>query len=147
MHWLTAVGSEPLWAWFSLRWSMDLGIGLPMHYDVKLIKTSHATQDGRRKNTKCRQQVGRLLTCGSGIHEEMFWGAIGNSKERCKRTRKRTVINPLTNVLSSHKSMTTGRAGGMRKAPKWGLVGDVKSYSNNSRCWSRSSLSWSWMYF
>ena len=58
---------------------MDLGIGLPTHYDVKLIETNHATQDGRKKNTQCRHQVGRLLECRSGIHEGMFWGAIGFS--------------------------------------------------------------------
>ncbi len=72
---------------------MDLGVGKPTHYDVKLIETNHATQDGRMKNAKCRHQVGRLLECRSGIHEEMFWGAIGNSKERCKRTRESTAIN------------------------------------------------------
>ena len=66
---------------------MDLGVGLPTHHDGKLIETNHATQDGRMKNAKCRRQVGRLLASRSGIHEEMFWGAIGNSKERCKRTR------------------------------------------------------------
>ena len=45
---------RPLWAWFSLSWTMDLGVGKPTHHDGKLIKTSHATQDGRRKNAKCR---------------------------------------------------------------------------------------------
>jgi len=72
---------------------MDLGVGLPTLYDVKLIETNHATQDGRMKNAKCRHQVGRLLVGRSGIHEEMFWGAIGNPKEDCKRTRECTASN------------------------------------------------------
>ena len=72
---------------------MDLGVGLPTLYDVKLIETNHATQDGRMKNAKCRHQVGRLLVGRSGINEEMFWGAIRNPKEDFKLTREKTAIN------------------------------------------------------
>ena len=97
MHW-SLLWQRPLWAWFSQSWSMDLGVGLPTHHDVKLIETNHATQDGRTKNIMCRHQVGRLLTCRSGIHEGMFRGAIGKSKERCKRTRKRTAIQSITST-------------------------------------------------
>ena len=91
---MASAEQKPLWAWFSLSWTMDLGVGKPTHHDVKMIKTNHATQDGRMKNAKCRpNRSGDSSSCRSGIHEGMFWGAIGYSKERCKRTRERTAIN------------------------------------------------------
>jgi len=47
---LASASAEPPRAWFSLRWSMDLGVGLLTHHDVKLIETNHATWDGRITN-------------------------------------------------------------------------------------------------
>ncbi len=51
------------------------------------------------------QQVGRLLTCRSRIHEEMFRGAIGKPKERLRSNpRKNRNQSTEQRVPSSHKS-------------------------------------------
>ena len=44
---LVSVLAEPPWAWFSLRPTVDLGVGTLTYRDVGLIETNHATRDGR----------------------------------------------------------------------------------------------------
>lgn len=78
---------------------MDLGTGLPVHHDGKLIGTNQTPQDGRMKNAKCRPyRSGDSSNAGAGSTKSFFGVQSEASKERCARTRKRTVINPLTNA-------------------------------------------------
>lgn len=54
---------------------------------------------------------------------------------------------PLHAAAARCQSPTTCIAGGMRKAPERGHVGEPIGYSNNSPwSWARSFCSWFWMY-
>ena len=67
---------------------MDLGDGLLTHYDVKLIETNHATQDGRMKNAKCRpNRSGDSSYAGAGSTKRCFGVQSENQKNDCDRTR------------------------------------------------------------
>ena len=48
---LASVKQGPLWAWFSLSPTVDLGVGLPTNRDVGVIETSRVPQDGRTTNS------------------------------------------------------------------------------------------------
>ena len=52
---------------------MDLGVGLPTHFDARLIETNQAAQDGRMKNAKCRpNRSGDSSQAGAGSTKRCF---------------------------------------------------------------------------
>ncbi len=86
---------------------MDLGVGLPTLYDVKLIETNHATQDGRTTNVYVpTKKSGDSSHAGAGSTKRCFGVQLEIQKKIANEPERKpqSIDNASTHVHPSSET-------------------------------------------